>query len=52
MPDTNTYADVKDPAVDLIALAAEDWAAATDWSRGGRRLARGVAPPVAPRLPR
>src|SRR5262249_27735975 len=24
MPDTMTYADVKDPAVDLIALAAED----------------------------
>jgi GrpB-like predicted nucleotidyltransferase (UPF0157 family) len=31
MPDTITYADVKDPAVDLIALAAEDWAAATGW---------------------
>ena len=34
MPDTNTYADVKDPAVDLIALAAEDWAAATGWQPG------------------
>jgi GrpB-like predicted nucleotidyltransferase (UPF0157 family) len=34
MPDTNTYADVKDPAVDLIALAADDWAAATDWEPG------------------
>ena len=34
MPDTMTYADVKDPAVDLIALAAEDWAAATGWQPG------------------
>ena len=34
MPDTMTYADVKDPAVDLIALAAEDWAAATGWRPG------------------
>jgi GrpB-like predicted nucleotidyltransferase (UPF0157 family) len=25
------YADVKDPAVDLIYLAAEQWAATTDW---------------------
>jgi GrpB-like predicted nucleotidyltransferase (UPF0157 family) len=34
MPDTASYADVKDPAVDLIALAAEDWAAATSWEPG------------------
>jgi GrpB-like predicted nucleotidyltransferase (UPF0157 family) len=34
MPDTLTYADVKDPAVDLIALAAEDWAAASSWRPG------------------
>ena len=34
MPDTMTYADVKDPAVDLIALAAEEWAAATGWQPG------------------
>jgi GrpB-like predicted nucleotidyltransferase (UPF0157 family) len=34
MPDTNTYADVKDPAVDLIALAAEEWATATGWEPG------------------
>ena len=34
MPDTATYADVKDPAVDLIALAADDWAAATGWQPG------------------
>jgi len=26
------FADVKDPAVDLIYLAAEQWAAATDWT--------------------
>ena len=31
MPDTGTYADVKDPAVDLLMIAAERWAAATDW---------------------
>lgn len=31
MPDGGTYAEVKDPAVDLIMLAAEDWAAATGW---------------------
>jgi hypothetical protein len=34
MPDTLTYADVKDPAVDLIALAAEDWAVANGWEPG------------------
>jgi len=34
MPDIDTYADVKDPAVDLIALAAEEWAAATGWEPG------------------
>ncbi|MGL4611408.1 MAG: GrpB family protein [Trueperaceae bacterium] len=27
----DTYADVKDPAVDLIALAAEAWAKQTNW---------------------
>jgi GrpB-like predicted nucleotidyltransferase (UPF0157 family) len=32
--DTGVYADVKDPACDLIALAAEDWATATDWRPG------------------
>ncbi len=31
MPDRHTYADVKDPAVDLIFLAAEEWAAQTGW---------------------
>ena len=34
MPDTPAYAEVKDPAVDLIALAAEEWAAATGWEPG------------------
>ncbi len=29
-----TYPEVKDPAVDLIYLAAEDWAAATNWQSG------------------
>jgi len=32
--DPKTYPDVKDPAVDLIYLAAEDWASATGWHPG------------------
>ncbi len=32
--DWQTYPDVKDPAVDLIAIAAEDWAVATRWEIG------------------
>jgi GrpB-like predicted nucleotidyltransferase (UPF0157 family) len=32
--DPTTYPDVKDPAVDLIYLAAEDWAAASGWQPG------------------
>ena len=28
------YADVKDPACDLIIVAAEDWARATAWKPG------------------
>jgi GrpB-like predicted nucleotidyltransferase (UPF0157 family) len=32
--DPHTYPEVKDPAVDLIYLAAEDWAAATAWVPG------------------
>jgi hypothetical protein len=28
------YPEVKDPAVDLIYFAAEDWAAATQWQPG------------------
>jgi GrpB-like predicted nucleotidyltransferase (UPF0157 family) len=29
-----TYADVKDPACDIIVAAAEDWADATNWEPG------------------
>jgi GrpB-like predicted nucleotidyltransferase (UPF0157 family) len=31
---TGAYADVKDPACDLIAVAAEDWAHVTNWRQG------------------
>ena len=34
LADPQTYPDVKDPAVDLIYLAAEEWAAATGWVMG------------------
>jgi len=34
LADPDTYPDVKDPAVDLIYFAAEDWAAATHWQPG------------------
>ena len=34
LADPETYPEVKDPAVDLIYLAAEDWAAATNWQAG------------------
>ncbi len=34
LADPRTYPDVKDPAVDLIYLAAEDWAIATRWTPG------------------
>ena len=34
LDDIQSYTEVKDPACDLIALAAEDWAAATGWSLG------------------
>jgi GrpB-like predicted nucleotidyltransferase (UPF0157 family) len=34
LADPDTYPDVKDPAVDLIYLAAEEWAAATGWQPG------------------
>ena len=33
-PDLDTYADLKDPACDLIYLAAEDWARASEWDPG------------------
>lgn len=32
--DLATYADVKDPACDLIAVAADEWAAAVEWAPG------------------
>ena len=32
--DIGAYTDVKDPACDLIAIAAEAWAAATGWEPG------------------
>ncbi len=34
LEDADTYSDVKDPAVDLIYLAAEEWASAVNWSPG------------------
>lgn len=34
LDDIGTYSDVKDPACDLIAIAAEDWARAAGWSPG------------------
>lgn len=34
------YADVKDPACDLVMVAAEEWATATDWSLGDDELDR------------
>ncbi len=34
LADPDTYPDVKDPAVDLIYFAAEDWATATHWQPG------------------
>lgn len=34
LADLQTYPYVKDPAVDLIYLAAEEWAAATHWQPG------------------
>jgi GrpB-like predicted nucleotidyltransferase (UPF0157 family) len=34
LADPDTYPDVKDPAVDLIYFAAEDWTAATSWQPG------------------
>lgn len=34
LDDIGMYADIKDPACDLIALAAEDWAVTTGWEPG------------------
>ena len=30
-PDTDTYSDTKDPVVDVVIAAAEEWAAAVGW---------------------
>lgn len=30
-PDIDTYTDVKDPVVDLVVAAAEEWASSADW---------------------
>ncbi|WP_428955038.1 GrpB family protein [Streptomyces sp. cg35] len=35
VPDTGTYADVKDPVVDLVGVVAEQWAARTGWRPHG-----------------
>ena len=32
IPDLDTYAEVKDPIVDLVIVTAEDWAMETGWS--------------------
>jgi GrpB-like predicted nucleotidyltransferase (UPF0157 family) len=34
LADPDTYPEVKDPAVDLIYLAAEEWAKVTGWQPG------------------
>jgi GrpB-like predicted nucleotidyltransferase (UPF0157 family) len=34
LADADTYPEVKDPAVDLIYLAAEEWASVTQWQMG------------------
>lgn len=34
LADPRMYPEVKDPAVDLIYLAAEEWAAVTQWQPG------------------
>ena len=34
LADPETYPEVKDPAVDLIYFAAQDWAAAVNWQPG------------------
>jgi GrpB-like predicted nucleotidyltransferase (UPF0157 family) len=34
LPDLRMYAEIKDPAVDLIYLAAEEWATSINWKPG------------------
>ncbi|HEX4061485.1 MAG TPA: GrpB family protein [Streptosporangiaceae bacterium] len=31
VPDVDAYTDIKDPVVDVVIVAAEEWAAATGW---------------------
>ncbi|MFE4055836.1 GrpB family protein [Streptomyces sp. NPDC059096] len=40
VPDLATYADVKDPVVDLVVAVAEPWARATGWQPSGAMTAR------------
>ncbi|WP_044379436.1 GrpB family protein [Streptomyces noursei] len=44
VPDLATYADVKDPVVDLVVAVAEPWARATGWQPCTTTTARPVAP--------
>ena len=32
LPDLMTYARIKDPVVDVVIVAAEEWALATGWA--------------------
>ncbi|MER7988849.1 GrpB family protein [Streptomyces noursei] len=43
VPDLATYADVKDPVVDLVVAVAEPWARATGWQPSTTTTARPVA---------
>jgi hypothetical protein len=31
VPDLDDYTDIKDPVVDVVIVAAEEWAASTGW---------------------
>ncbi len=37
IPDLDTYANVKDPIVDLVIVTAEEWATTTGWNTAGGR---------------
>ncbi|MFK0291873.1 GrpB family protein [Streptomyces sp. NPDC090442] len=43
VPDLATYADVKDPVVDLVVAVAEPWAQATGWQPSATKTARPAA---------
>jgi len=36
-PDLGSYADAKDPACDLVYLAAEEWASEAGWTQADRQ---------------